>query len=114
MKNLNSLFGFTIYTATIGPGTFLLAASYAGCDKIIVVALFSIGMGFMGPFFSGPKANNLDLAPNYTGTIMAMTNGIGAISGTVAPYIVGVITTNVSVNLMLMILEKNYYFFFHF
>lgn len=43
----------------------------------MVVALFTIGMGFMGTFYSGLKVNNLDLAPNYAGVIMAITNGVG-------------------------------------
>lgn len=77
----------------------MVGAAYSGCERIVVVALFTIGMGFMGTFYSGHKANNLDLAPNYAGVIMALSNGIGAISGMVGPSIVGVITTNVSLNL---------------
>lgn len=30
------------------------------------------------------KANSLDLSPNYAGSIMAVTNGIGAVPGFVA------------------------------
>lgn len=40
-------------------------------------------MGFMGAYYSGMKANNLDLSPNFSGAIMALTNGIGAIVGIV-------------------------------
>lgn len=76
-------------------------------------------MGFMGTFYPGMKVNPLDLSPNYagrfhfhlffvlcvfpilnsiqfTGTLMAITNGIGAITGILSPYIVGVMTPNVS------------------
>lgn len=73
----------------------MVGASYAGCDKITVVILFTLAMGFMGTFYAGQKANSLDLAPNYAGVLMALTNGVGSISGMVGPYIVGVITTNV-------------------
>lgn len=52
-------------------------------------------MGFMGLFYSGIKVNTLDLAPRYAGVIMALTNGVGGISGIFAPYIVGVMTPNV-------------------
>lgn len=41
------------------------------------------------------KVNPLDLSPNYAGSIMAVTNGIGAITGVIAPYVVGVMTPNV-------------------
>lgn len=74
----------------------MIGASYAGCQRYVTVALFTIGMGFMGTFYSGLKVNNLDLAPNYAGVLMAITNGIGGITGIIAPYIVGVITPNVT------------------
>lgn len=67
-------------TAAVGPGCFIIGASYAGCNKTVVVALFTIGMGCMGTFYSGLKVNNLDLAPNYAGVIMAITNGVGGIT----------------------------------
>lgn len=85
--------------AAVFPGIFLVAASYAGCDKIMVVVLFTIAMGFMGTFYPGMKVNPLDLSPNYAGSLMAVTNGIGAITGVLAPYAVGVLTTNVSFNI---------------
>lgn len=42
------------------------------------------------------KVNPLDLSPNYAGSLMAVTNGIGAITGVAAPYLVGVMTPHVS------------------
>lgn len=29
--------------------------------------MFTIGMGLMGTFYAGIKANSLDIAPNYAG-----------------------------------------------
>ncbi|XP_055295735.1 putative inorganic phosphate cotransporter isoform X2 [Sitodiplosis mosellana] len=80
--------------AAIGPGVFVVLASYAGCDRVAVVAMFTLGMGFMGTFYSGIKANSLDIAPNYAGVIMAIANGTGSLAGVVGPYIVGVLTPN--------------------
>lgn len=77
--------------ASIGPGVFIIAASYASCDRVLVVALFTIGMAMMGTFYPGMKVNGLDLSPNYSGTLMALVNGIGAFTGIITPYIVGVI-----------------------
>lgn len=85
--------------AAIGPAIFIIAASYAGCDRVLVVGMFSLAMGFMGTFYPGMKVNPLDLSPNYAGTLMAITNGIGAFAGILVPYIVGVMTPNVSVTL---------------
>lgn len=83
-------------SAAVCPAIFIVAASYAGCDKVAVVVLFTIAMGFMGTFYAGMKVNSLDLSPNYAGSLMAVTNGIGAITGIIAPYVVGVLTPHVS------------------
>ncbi|XP_055847091.1 putative inorganic phosphate cotransporter isoform X2 [Episyrphus balteatus] len=80
--------------AAVGPAIFIVAASYAGCDRLAVVLLFTIAMGLMGTFYAGMKLNPLDLSPNYSGTLMAITNGIGAITGIITPYLVGVLTPN--------------------
>lgn len=45
---------------------------------------------------SGIKANSLDIAPNYAGVVMAVANGLGGLTGVVGPYIVGLLTPNVS------------------
>ncbi|XP_046627286.1 putative inorganic phosphate cotransporter isoform X1 [Neodiprion virginianus] len=84
-------------TGSMGPAIFIIAASYAGCDRVLVVALFTIGMGFMGSYYPGMKVNSLDLTPNYSGTVMAIVNGIGAVSGIITPYLVGVLTPNETV-----------------
>lgn len=80
--------------ASIGPGVFIIAASYAGCDGYIVVTLFTIGMTLMGTFYPGMKVNALDLSPNYSGTLMAVVNGLGAFTGILTPLVVGELTPN--------------------
>uniref|UniRef100_A0A336K4P4 CSON011178 protein n=1 Tax=Culicoides sonorensis TaxID=179676 RepID=A0A336K4P4_CULSO len=84
--------------ASVGPAIFIMLASYAGCDKVLVVVHFTIAMGIMGTFYPGMKVNPLDLSPNYAGTLMALTNGIGAITGIIAPILVGLLTTNRTVD----------------
>ncbi|GBP33624.1 Putative inorganic phosphate cotransporter [Eumeta japonica] len=78
--------------ASIGPGICMILASYSGCDAQTVVILFTAAMGLMGAFYPGMKVNALDLSSNYAGTIMAIVNGIGAITGIIAPYLVGLLT----------------------
>lgn len=80
--------------ASVGPSLGVLAASYAGCNKALVATLFAVGMAFMGFFYPSLKINALDLSPNYAGTLMAIVNGIGAISGIITPTLIGYITTN--------------------
>lgn len=78
--------------ASVGPAIFIMIASYSGCDRYLTVAMFTVAMGLMGPFYCGMKVNALDLAPNYAGTLMAIVNGIGAITGIIAPYLAGALT----------------------
>ncbi|XP_018323710.1 putative inorganic phosphate cotransporter isoform X2 [Agrilus planipennis] len=78
--------------ASAGPAIFVVLASYAGCNRTLTVAFFTIGMGFMGAYYCSMKVNVLDLSPNFAGVLMAITNGVGAISGIVTPYLIGLLT----------------------
>ncbi|KAG5675847.1 hypothetical protein PVAND_005717 [Polypedilum vanderplanki] len=91
-RKLFTSIGFTL------PGIFLVVASFSGCNRISAVSMFTIAMGFMSAFYSGIKANNLDLSPNFAGAIMAITNGLGAVIGIVTPYMIGVITPDRTVS----------------
>lgn len=78
----------------IGPGIFLIAASYAGCSQLRVIIFFILGMTLMGCSLSSIRVNLLDLSPNYAGWLMAFTNGAGVTTGIVTPYLVGLLTPN--------------------
>ncbi|XP_018323712.1 sialin [Agrilus planipennis] len=82
----------------LGPGIFLVMASYAGCDRLLAVAYFTIGMGTMGFYYCGIRVNALDLSPNYAGIVMAFVNGVGAVSGMITPYLIGALTTNQTIS----------------
>lgn len=84
-----------IFLAAVIPAIFIVLASYAGCDRFLVVVWFTLAMGFMGTFYPGMKVNPLDLSPNYAGSLMAVTNGIGALTGVASPVFVGMMTPNV-------------------
>jgi len=83
-------------SASVFPAVGLIIASYIGCDKTAVIVTFTIFVGLMGTFYPGMKVNALDLSPNHAGTLMAIVNGIGSITGIITPYLVGVITKDVS------------------
>lgn len=84
--------------SSIGPALGIIGAAYAGCNRFVVVSLIAIGMSFMGCFYPSLKVNPLDLSPNYAGTLMALVNGIGAISGVFIPYINGLFVTDNTLN----------------
>uniref|UniRef100_A0A8D8LG62 Sialin n=1 Tax=Cacopsylla melanoneura TaxID=428564 RepID=A0A8D8LG62_9HEMI len=76
------------------PGVGALAASYVGCLTTLVAIFFTIGMAFMGFCYASIRVNPIDLSPNFSGTIMALSNGLGCLSGMVAPLSVGFLTEN--------------------
>lgn len=111
------------FSASIVPAIFVIAASYAGCDELLVVILLSIstaGQGFdtagtvctafdLGKYFdctfsftfftSKELIRNLFpqfLAPNYIGPINAVAFTVSSVASISAPYAVGFLTPHVS------------------
>ena len=62
----------------------------------------------MGTYYPGTKVNPLDLSPNYSGSIMALTNCLGAVTGIAAPVFVGYMTPNVSKYLLQLHVELKF------
>lgn len=83
------------FSASFGPACFLILAIYVGCDRILAVVMFTIGMACMGTFYCGMKVNSIDLTPNYAGSLMGLVNGVASITGFVGPELAGFITTEV-------------------
>ncbi|XP_031635861.1 putative inorganic phosphate cotransporter [Contarinia nasturtii] len=82
---------FFTFLGAVPPAFFIMAASYAEKNLFVVVTMFVCAMSFLGNFYPGLKINSLDLSPNYSGSLMALTNGIGGISGVVVPPFIGYI-----------------------
>ncbi|XP_046751158.1 putative inorganic phosphate cotransporter [Diprion similis] len=90
-KNMRKIF-MTI--ASVAAAVFMIAASYAGCDRVLVVVCFTAGIGVMGLFYPSVIVNQLDLAPNYCGSIVALADTVTSLLAILAPYMVGVLTPN--------------------
>ncbi|XP_030569770.1 putative inorganic phosphate cotransporter [Drosophila novamexicana] len=86
------------FIAGFFPGMFMVIASYAGCNKTLVVVFFTLSLFTMGPYYAGQKLTPMDMSPSYSGTLMALTNGLGSIAGLLSPPIVGVMTPNATLN----------------
>lgn len=84
--------------ASVGPAVFTVAASYAGCDRVLVVVMIALSMTLMGAALPSMKVNGLDLSPNYAGSLMALTNGIGTLAGIAMPFIVGILTPHQTIS----------------
>lgn len=72
---------------------FILITGYAS-SPALAVAFLTIGVGITGLNASGYAVNILDIAPQYAGVIMGVTNVFGASPGFISPQIVGIITPN--------------------
>lgn len=78
--------------ASVIPMCCLLALCYIGCHRSIAVALMAIGITSIGGMFCGFLSNHIDIAPNYAGTLMAITNTAATLPGITVPIFVGQIT----------------------
>ena len=67
----------------------LLLLYVSKCNKIATLTLLTLAVGFNGATFSGYINSHVDLAPNFAGTLMGITNSIATIPGFVAPLVAG-------------------------
>lgn len=84
-------------TACLVPMCCFIVLSYIGCERVIAVILMTLAVTSVGGMFSGFLSNHIDIAPNFAGTLMALTNTVATIPGIVVPIFVGKLTeTDVS------------------
>ena len=70
----------------------LLVVPVAGCNYTDVILLL-VGTQFLAAFTqSGFGVNHIDIAPNFAGTLMGITNMGSNTQGFVAPWVVGWMT----------------------
>lgn len=74
------------------PAICFVTIGYIGCRRIIAIILMSTAITAIGGMFSGFLSNHIDIAPNFAGTLMAITNSCATIPGIVVPIFVGNLT----------------------
>jgi len=62
------------------------------CDRDAVVILMILATAFYGTMFAGVFSNHVDVASNYAGVLMGMSNMSATIPGFAMPALVGAIT----------------------
>jgi len=75
--------------AFIPPAICLVMIYYAGCNKVLVIALLCATVGINGFNFSSVSCNHIDIAPRFAGTLMGLTNSVANTMGFLAPQIIG-------------------------
>jgi len=86
----------SVAVASLVPALSLFGIIMAGNNIPVVVTLAIVGVGIYGSMFSGVFSNQADLAPNFAGTLMAVTNMLATIPGILVPTLVGQMTHGVS------------------
>jgi len=88
-------------TGSFGASALLIGLSFLDCTQTaLAVTLLTIAVSVSGCVFSGYLVNHMDIAPQYAGTLMGISNGIAASSGFIAPYIASILTTDVSLSVV--------------
>lgn len=85
------------FSASVIPATFLMCASYAGCNEVLAIICLTISISGHGFNSAGGAINLFDLGPNYVAPLNAVINSLATVVGIAAPYIAGIITPNVSI-----------------
>ncbi|EFX79896.1 hypothetical protein DAPPUDRAFT_52115, partial [Daphnia pulex] len=78
--------------ASLLPAACLIGVALVGCNREAAVALVTIGTMFVAGMYCGFLTNHVDIAPNYAGTLMALTNTVATIPGFIVPAFVGQLT----------------------
>lgn len=76
----------------IPPSIFLIIIMYIGCDRTTSTILLVLSIVVCGAIFVGHLCNQNDLAPNYAGILMGITNTPGTLSAFILPALVGALT----------------------
>ncbi|KAK7082379.1 hypothetical protein SK128_002993 [Halocaridina rubra] len=72
-----------------GPMICTILVGYAGCNKYMAIGLLCGALGLIGGTYSGFRNSHLDIAPNFAGTLMGITNTAATIPGFLAPQVTG-------------------------
>lgn len=102
-KTLDTLRGKNLISTTTARKTATLIASvtplicfiilcYIGCQRAWAVVIMTIAVMSIGGMFCGFLSNHIDIASNYAGTLMAITNTVATIPGIIVPVVVGRLT----------------------
>lgn len=86
-----------VCAGSFGPSVLLVGLSFLDCSQTaLAVALLTVAVSVSGCVFSGYFVNHMDIAPQYAGTLMGISNCVAASSGFIAPYVTSVLTIAVS------------------
>lgn len=81
-------------SSQIAPGVAMVVMGYVGCSPAAAVICMVVGMG-LNAIAAGHFVSAVDLAPNFAGTLLGISNTFsGGGMGSLAPIVVGAMTSN--------------------
>lgn len=75
-----------------GVGCALALMGFFTDNYLICVAILTLGFSLRGALYSGHIKSILKLSPNFSGTVMGYSNGIGSVSGVFTPLVTAALT----------------------
>ena len=97
------------FVGNIVPAFFLVITGFVPCEHpFIAVAMLTLSVGFCGFQYPGCFVNHADIAAPFAGILFGLSNSCATIPGIIAPYLVGVLTPNVSYFVNLCIIKLIY------
>ena len=91
-KYFSIRFFFPLIIAFIPPAICIALIPIAGCNQIISCILLILAVTINGASFSGYNSTHVDMAPDFAGFLMGLTNSFGNIAGFVTPIVVDLFT----------------------
>jgi ACS family sodium-dependent inorganic phosphate cotransporter len=72
---------------------FMVAAGYV-MTKVAAITCLTVAVGIGGFAWSGFSVNHLDIAPQFAGILMGVSNTFATLPGIISPALVGAIVTD--------------------
>lgn len=88
-------------------GALALLALCLDTSTTVAIILLATALGLNSGVITGFMSNHMDLAPNFAGTLMGITNSISNVTSILGPLLVGFIVTD---NVRLIIEKKKKFF----
>ncbi|KAF4073965.1 hypothetical protein AMELA_G00249260 [Ameiurus melas] len=77
------------FAGLVLPAALLVAVGHSGCSGILAVTFVTLSNTLGGISAAGVFINQIDIAPQYAGILLGITNTFGTIPGVLAPIAVG-------------------------
>lgn len=81
-------------SALYGPMVGLMLMCFVNCNTTLAMFVLCASVGLNGSANCGFLCSHQDIAPNFAGTLLGLSNTLGSVAGILAPLMTGSITEN--------------------